>query len=91
MARPKRSNLQVIEDGFADLSLNEQSIMLETLAQLHRWCKRERSRPTPEPYRSDNPALPLPLPSERGESLPMPSFEDGLAVGRKLLYQEHEQ
>lgn len=60
MARPKRSGLQLIEDGFSDLDLNSQSRMLETLAQLHRWCKRERSRPTPEPYRSDSAYQSLP-------------------------------
>ncbi len=82
MARPKRSGLQLIEDGFADLNLNEQSRMLETLATLHRWCKRERSRPTPEPYRSDNPTLSLPLPTEwieRDEAKEARLTEEGTA------------
>lgn len=44
--------MQQIEDAFSDLDLNSQSRMLETLSQLHRWSKRERSRSTPEPYAS---------------------------------------
>lgn len=39
-----RGTLQAIEDGFADLDITQQEKMLETLAKLHHWTKRERAR-----------------------------------------------
>lgn len=47
MRKPRNANrgsIQSIEDQFADLELNQQERVLETLTSLNRWCKRERSR-----------------------------------------------
>jgi hypothetical protein len=40
----RRSKIEKIEDGFADLSLEDQAKLLVSLSKLHRWCKRERER-----------------------------------------------
>ncbi len=44
MRKPNRTAEEKIEDAFADLSLDGQTAMLDRLASLHRWCRRERDR-----------------------------------------------
>lgn len=44
MPKPRRTDEEKLEDLFVDLPLEGQAAMLESLAKLHRWCTRERSR-----------------------------------------------
>lgn len=46
MSRIKRTKHEQLEDAFADLTLAEQSVMLDRLASLNRWCTRERGKKT---------------------------------------------
>jgi hypothetical protein len=44
MNKPRRAQTEKIEDAFADLSLQDQKAMLETLAKMHRWAARMQIR-----------------------------------------------
>jgi hypothetical protein len=61
MPRPQRSTRQQLEDAFADMPLEDQARMLETLGAIHRFTARQdakssRAKTKPTEPKADDPA-----------------------------------